>query len=189
MKNLIRQLIFFIFTGILLSCTPAFSISLSGEEVVLMNELKVYLDQRPEGNSIRLLQQSLKHKNPAVKGLVSLILYKHFGRKFRNLVLRNFTCNLEVDKFEQAERKLIRLEHVNKLLEAIQSNSKSFLDERLQKIFLFFHLRQKNVWLRGTSGEILSLAVFYRIAVFDHVFDSRHDPIRLSVLADSKKIY
>lgn len=189
MKNLIRQLILLISTGILLSCTPAFAISLSREEVVLMNELRAFLDQKPEGNSIRVLQQSLKHENPAVRGLVSLILFKNFGRKFRNLVLRNFTCNIEVDQFEQAERKLIRLEHVNKLLEAIQSNSGGFSDERLQKIFLFFHLRQKNVWLRGSSGEILSLAVFYRIAVFDQILESRHDPIRLSVMADSKKIY
>jgi len=189
MKNLIKWLVPLVFTGILLSCAPAFSLALNREEVALMNELKVYFDQKPEGNTIRVLQQSLKHANPAVRGLVSLIFYKHFGRRFRNLVLRNFTCNREIDDFEQAEKIMIRLEHAGKLLEAILKKSDSFSDDRLQKIFLFYHLRQKNVWLRGRDGEALSLAVFYRIAVFEQLLDSKHDSIRLSAMADLKKKY
>lgn len=186
MKNLISRLIAFQFIFIFCVYLPAFSISLTGNDVKLLEKLKPYLDVKPEGAAIRELETALKNENPAVRGLVSLILYKNFGRRFRNLVLRNFTVNQEVERFEQSEIKLVRLEDVNKLLAAVLKNSSHFSDERLQKLFLFYHLRQKNVWLRSKNGEDLSMAIFYRIAVFDQLLTSKFDPIKLAAMADKK---
>jgi hypothetical protein len=162
------------------------ALSLSAIEMLTMNNISRYLDLKPEGQSLRDLEHALQSENPALKGLASIILYKHHGRRFKALLLRNFTLNREIDAYAQDRPVMVRLGNLDRLLASFSEALKPIRDERLQRLFLFFHLRQKNVWMQGDTGERLSLAVFYRIGTFEMILGERFDPIRLAAAADKK---
>lgn len=187
MKKSIKTVLILQFVFTLFFAISAYALALQPDQVLLMNSMARYFDARPEGPALRELQAAIKSENPALRGLAAIVLYKHFGKRFQALLLRNFTLNLEIDQFKQEKSVLVKLNDVNKLLDSFSSAVNQLKDERVQRLFLFFHLRQKNVWLLSQSAERLSLAVFYRIGTFDGILGEKLDPIRLAALADKKK--
>lgn len=164
-----------------------YALTLQPDQVVMMNNMARYFDTRPEGPALRELQTAIKSDNPALRGVAAIVLYKHYGKRFQALLLRNFTLNPELDQFRQEKVVMVKLNDVNKLIDSFSTAVNQLEGERLQRLFLFFHMRHKNVWLLSESAERLSLAVFYRIGTFDGILGGKLDPIRLAALADKKK--
>lgn len=182
MKNLIRFVI--ILALLFFAVNPSEALSLDAKEVLFLNSIGRFLDAKPEGQAMKQLEQALRSKNPFVKGVGALILYRHFGRQFKRVFKTSFTTNPRVDEFIKEERKFVRLGNVNKILEDLEPALTRLKDDRLRRLFLFFHFRHIDLWLIGQSGEKLSLAVFYRISSLDSVFGPGVDVIRLSASMD-----
>lgn len=161
--------------------------SLVEKEVLFLNSIGRFLDAKPEGQSMKMLEKALLSKNPLLKGVGSLILYRHFGRQFKRVFQTSFTLNGKVDAYQREERKFVRLENVNKILESLEPALARLDDDRLRRLFLFFHFRHIDLCLIGRSGEQLSLAVFYRISSLDSVFGPGVDVMRLTDLIDSRE--
>ncbi len=186
MKNLIKSLLAVTMLVAMLAAGPAraVAVTLSESEVQMMNRISAYLDTRPEGPALRLIETAMKSRNPALRGMTALILFRHYGKDFRSLLLRNFTLNQAVDPFAAEKKVLVKIENVERLLGGYQTMLAKFRDERLRQLFLFYHFRQKQVYMLGASDEKLSLAAFYRIGLFEQTLGFRHDVIALAAAAD-----
>ncbi len=185
MKNLIKILMCFLLLNF--SVGKTYALSLVEKEVLFLNSISRFLDSKPEGQPMKLLEKALVSKNPLVKGLGSLILYRHFGRQFKRIFQTSFTLNSKIDAYRREERKFIKLENVNKILENLEPALTRLNDDRLRRLFLFFHFRHIDLWLVGRSGEQLSLAIFYRISSLDSVFGPGVDVRQLADLIDSRE--
>lgn len=185
MKKLIRVVVCFFM--ILFCSASASAISLNSEELRFVNRISRFLDVKPEGASLKMLEKALKSESPFVKGLGAVILYKHYGRSFKRVFHTAFTLNRNIDEFEREDRKFIRLENVNKILENFNQSLGNITDERARRLFLFFHFRHIDLWLVGQSGEKLSMPIFYRISSLESVFGPGVDVIRLSAELDNLK--
>lgn len=163
------------------------ALALTPIEIKLMNDISRFIDAKPEGQALRFFEHAIKSDSVALKGLASLILVKHYGRRFQALFLRNFTLNQANDNFAQDRKVLVKLANINRLLTGFDTSLLQLNDERVRRLFLFFHFRHKNVWMLGETGEELSLAVFYRISIFNSFFDEKVDVTRLAMQADVKK--
>lgn len=163
---------------------PLYALSLEPHELLLVNSLSRFIDIKPEGKALRSLEKALKSENPCVKGLGAIILYRHFGRQFKRFFRTAFTLNHDIDNFIKQERKLIKLESVNKILEALEGPLNKIKDDRVRKLFLFFHFRNIDLWLLGKSGEKLSMSEFYRINSLGAIFGRDLDVIRLAGSCD-----
>ncbi|MEW6713402.1 MAG: hypothetical protein AB1403_26510, partial [Candidatus Riflebacteria bacterium] len=157
---------------------------LESHEVLFLNSLARFLDVKPEGKALKPLENALRSKNPCVKGVGALILYRHYGRQFKRIFETSFTLNRDIDKFEQEPRKLIKLQSVNLILADLENALGRLKDDRLRRLFLFFHFRQIDLWLLGGSSEKLSMASFYRISSLDSVFGPSVDVIRIAGRCD-----
>ncbi len=160
------------------------ALTLSQGEVKLMNGISVFIDHRPEGQSLRLIESAMKSSNPALRGMAALILFRHYGDSFRAQLLRNFTLNRNNDRFATEKKVLVKIENINRLLANFDELLQRFRDERARQLFLFYHFRHKQVFMLGASDEKLSLAVFYRIGLFEQVFAGKLDVLALAVQAD-----
>lgn len=185
MKKLIKLVLFLL--CVFAPVQNAFAVTLTPTEVLYLNSIGRFIDTKPEGSSIKQLERALKSSNLCVKGIGSLILYKHYGRAFRRVFLTSFTLNQEIGKFARKDRKYIKLENVNKILEAFAESLSRLKDERIRRLFLFFHFRSIDLWLVGKSGEKLSMAVFYRISSLESVFGPGVDVTKLLTKSDSLK--
>lgn len=183
MKILTRLIVCLI---LLSNSSEIFALGLEAKDVLLINSISRFIDLKPEGKAIKSLEMALKSENPCVKGLGALILYKHFGRQFSRVFLTSFTLNTKVDNFDRQERKLMMMEGVNQVLADLETSLVRIFDDRVRRIFLFYHFRHIDLWLVGQSGEKLSLAVFYRISSLDSVFGPAIDAIKLAAKADGK---
>lgn len=163
------------------------ALSLTRYEVKLLNEISRYIDYKPEGQVLRIFERAIKNESVVLKGLASIILVKHYGKRFQGLFVRNITMNQANDSFQQDKKILIKLQHINKLMAEFNNSLKQIRDTRVRQLFLFYHFRHKNVWMLGQAGEELSLAGFYRISVLESIFDAKIDVIRLAAVADLKK--
>ncbi len=181
MKNLIKL---FILMFMLSSLSPVFSLTLESHEVLFLNSLARFLDVKPEGKALKPLENALRSKNPCVKGVGALILYRHYGRQFKRIFETSFTLNRDIDKFEQEPRKLIKLASVNLILADLENALGRLKDDRIRRIFLFFHFRNIDLWLLGGASEKLSMASFYRISSFDSLFGSSVDVIKIADRCD-----
>jgi len=123
---------------------------------------------------------AMQSENPALRGLAALILFRHYGESFRGQLLRNFTLNPAVDRFVAEKKVLVKIENVDRLLAGYSGLLARFKDERARRLFLFYHFREKQVYMLGESGEKLSLAAFYRIGLFEQSIGRRHDVIALA---------
>ena len=186
MKNLIKKCL--LLAAVMLSFLPSVlqAITLSEIETRLMNDISRYIDVKPEGQALSFFEHAIRSKSVALKGLASIIMARHYGRRFQAQFLRNFTLNPELDEYPQEKMVLVKLENVEKLLAAFRLSLEKLNDERVRRLFLFFHFRHKNVWLLGQAGEELSLAAFYRISVFNELLGATVDPIKLAAQADRR---
>lgn len=185
MKNSIKTVLLF---GLLfLLPSPVSALGLDAKEVLLLNSISRFLEIKPEGQAMKPLEQTLRSKNPCVKGVGALILYRHYGRQFKRVFQNAFTLNQNIDAFEVSERKFVKLENVKKILTGIEPSLTKLKDDRLRRLFMFFHFRHLDLWLIGKSGEKLSMAVFYRIAALESVFGPGVNVIRLASETDSWK--
>ncbi len=187
MKNLIKTglVLAAVFLLLLPSRLPA--VALSEIETRLMNDISRYIDVKPEGQALSFFEHAIRSKSVALKGLASIIMARHYGRRFQAQFLRNFTLNPELDDFAREKMVLVKIENVEKLLATFRPSLEKLNDDRVRQLFLFYHLRHKNVWLLGRAGEELSLAAFYRISVFNQFLGENIDPIRLAAQADRRK--
>lgn len=188
MKKSIKIIMFLWFAFALLPCRQLLALTLTPLEVEQMNLMAEYFDHRPEGTDLRELEAAIKSENPAVRGVAAVVLFKYYGNRFKGLLLRSYTLNQEVDAFKREKPVLVKLQAINKLIDSLSRSVNLLKDERLQRLFLFFHLRHKNVWMVGASAERLSMAVFYRISTFDELLGAKYEAIRLAALADRKQI-
>jgi len=169
---------------LLAESAPIMALALSEHEVRMINGLCSFLDNKPEGAALRSIETAMKSENPALRGLAALILFRHYGESFRGQLLRNFTLNPAVDRFVAEKKVLVKIENVDRLLAGYSGLLARFKDERARRLFLFYHFREKQVYMLGESGEKLSLAAFYRIGLFEQSIGGRHDVIALAALAD-----
>lgn len=186
MKNLIKTGVLLV---LLLLLFPADlrAITLNEIETRLMNDISRYIDLKPTGQALSFFEHAIRSKSVALKGLASIIMTRHYNKRFQPQFLRNFTLNPANDDFLQEKKVLVKLENANRLLAGFEGSLSKINDERVRQLFLFFHFRHKNVWLLGRSGEELSLASFYRISTFSIFFKENVDPIKLAAMADLKK--
>lgn len=185
MKKLIKTALLFAFFT--LFSASAYALSLSADEAVLMNNIVKFVDTRPEGPGLRQIQLAVSSKNVALQGMASIVLFKHYGRRFQSRFLRSFTLNRRVGMFEQGKKILVKLGSLGKLLDPFNLSLQHLKDERARLVFMFCYFRNKNVYLLSESGEHLSMAVFYRISVFSAILGSNLDAIRLAEQADIKR--
>ena len=183
MKSLIKRVLL-CFVVLFVAAQPLTAVSLSPGEVIMVNSLARFIDVEPEGQGLLQLQAAMRLKNPVVSGLASAVLFKHFGRKFQKAFLRSFTLNQSVSDYESSDPTVVRLADVNKLLAGYDQPLTVIRDERVHKLFMFYHFRFKNVWLIGDFKEKLSLAAFYRISFFEQTFPRKFDSIRLAAQCD-----
>ncbi len=183
MKNLIKTIVLCC-AVLFAAAAPLAAASLSPGEVIMVNSLSRFIDVKPEGQGLLQLQAAMRLQNPVVSGLASAVLFKHYGRKFQKAFLRSFTLNQSVFAFERSDPTVIRLADVNKLLANYDQLLTVIRDERVHKLFMFYHFRFKNVWLVGDFKEKLSLAAFYRISFFEQAFPGKFDSIRLAAQCD-----
>jgi len=186
MKNLIKPLITaaLLVNMLLIFSSPAVALTLSEREVRLMNGICGYLDHKPEGPALRPIEIAMKSSNPALRGLAALILFRHYGDTFRAQLLRNFTLNQSVERFAVEKKTLVKIENIERLLANYQVMLEKFKDERARQLFLFYHFRQKQVYMLGASDERLSLAAFYRVGIFEQILGTRYNAIALASAAD-----
>jgi len=186
MKNLIKSwFAVTILVGMLFAVSArAAAVTLSEPEVRMMNRISAYLDIKPEGQSLRQVETAMKSRNPVLRGMAALILFRHYGESFRGQLLRNFTLNQAVNHFAAEKKVLVKIENVERLLGGYHDLLTRFTDERARQLFLFYHFREKQVYMLGASDEKLSLAAFYRIGLFEQALGFRHDVIALAALAD-----
>jgi hypothetical protein len=182
MKNLFKIVV--CLAVFVLSSPCLFSLTLEADELLYLNSISRFIDNKPEGTAVKRLQKSLKSDNPCVKGVGALILFKHFGRPFKRVFKNSFTLNQDIDEFTTEERKFIRLANVNYILEQFSEPLGRITDERVRRIFMFFHFRSIDLWLLGASGEKLSMAVFYRISALAAAFGPKVDSIALAASTD-----
>ncbi len=182
MKNLFKTIVCLALFALISPCL--FSLTLEADELHYLNSISRFIDVKPEGDAVKRLQKSLESDNPCIKGVGALILFKHFGRPFKRVFKNSFTLNQNIDKFKTEERKFILLANVNRVLEQFSGPLSRITDQRVRRIFMFFHFRSIDLWLLGASGEKLSMAVFYRISALDSVFGPRVDSIALAASTD-----
>lgn len=187
MKKSTKAFLVIVVLFFLLAPLCGHALSLTSNEIKQLNDVSRFIDQKPEGQVLRIFERAIKSDSVALKGLASIILVKHYGKRFQGLFLRHFTLNPANDSFLQDKKVLIKLQHINKLLAEFNDSLKQFKDNRVRQLFLFYHFRHKNVWMLGQAGEELSLAGFYRISVFESIFDAKIDVIRLATVADLKR--
>lgn len=184
MKKLIKLVLPTLLLAFYFSACPVAAVSLSDSEVRLMNGLAAFIDRKPEGQALRLIESAMKSQNPALRGMAAIILFKHYGENFRARLLRNFTLNSAKDSFVTEKAVFVRIENISPLLATYDKFLKNFNDERTRQLFLFYHFRHKQVYMLGESGEHLSMAAFYRIGLFEKVLGRQHDAIALAATAD-----
>ncbi|GAB4268324.1 MAG: hypothetical protein Kow0029_03610 [Candidatus Rifleibacteriota bacterium] len=185
MRNLIR---FVAFISIFVAQVQvAHAIALEAKEVLFVNSISRFFDTKPEGTSLKQLEEALRSENPCIKGIGAAILYKHFGKPFRRVFFSAFTLKPDIGNYQIEKRKFVKIENVDKILEGFAPALSRLKDERARRIFLFFHFRQIDLWLIGQSGEKLSLAVFYRISALDSLFGPAVDVVKLANQADQLK--
>lgn len=186
MKMLIKRVlpVAFLILAAFLYTDHASALTMSEGEVRLLNGISHFIEQKPEGSALRLIESAMRSPNPSLRGLAAIILFKHYGGNFRAQLLRNFTLNPEKDSFAAEKKVLVKIDNINRLLANYDGLLKSLTDERARQLFLFYHFRHKQVYLLGNAGEKLSLAVFYRVGLFEAVLGQEHDAIELAMAAD-----
>ncbi|HAE41134.1 MAG TPA: hypothetical protein DCG57_21240 [Candidatus Riflebacteria bacterium] len=184
-----KQLIKLVLPLLLLACiffsARVEAISLTDKEVKLINSIAVFIDRKPEGRALRLIESAMRSSNVALRGMAALVLFKHYGESFRGQLLRNFTLNPANDSFAVEKTVLVKMENIDRLLATYAELMKSFKDERTRQLFLFYHFRHKQVFMLGSAGEQLSLAAFYRISLLENVLGASHDVTDVLIKADS----
>lgn len=185
MKKLTKLLLPLLLLACLFSAERAEAISLTDNEVKLINGIAAFIDRKPEGQSLRLIESAMRSQNVALRGMAALILFKHYGESFSAQLLRNFTLNPANDRFVAEKPVLVKMENLNRLLATYAELMKSLKDERTRQLFLFYHFRHKQVSILGSAGEQLSMAAFYRIGLFERVLGQTHDAIALATNADN----
>ncbi|MBU1108567.1 MAG: hypothetical protein KKB51_17965 [Candidatus Riflebacteria bacterium] len=160
------------------------ALTLNEGELRLLNGISRFIDQKPEGSALRLIESAMKSQNPCLRGLAAIILFKHYGESFCGQLLRNFTLNQEKESFEAENKVLVKIENVQRLLTNFDELLKRLKDERVRQLFLFYHFRHKQVYMLGAAGEQLSMAVFYRVGLFEAIIGHEHDAIGLAEMAD-----
>jgi hypothetical protein len=178
MKNSIKVWALFLLL-FSISVSAVSGLTLNPEEVLYLNSISRFFDNKPEGEAIKRLEKSLNSSNPCVKGVGALILYKHFKNPFKNVFYTCFTLNSKIDDFDAEDKKFIRLSNVKRILDQFSDPLSRIKDNRVRRIFMFFHFRHIHLWLVGKSEEKLSLAEFYRISAIDSVFGPGVDVIKL----------
>jgi hypothetical protein len=186
MKKLIKLVLpaACIILALFLSAGHADALTLSEGEVRLLNSISRFIDQKPEGTALRLIESAMRSPNPSLPGLAALVLFKHYGENFRGQLLRHFTLNPEKDRFEAEKKVLVKIENIHRLLANFEGILKLLKDERVRQLFLFYHFRHKQLYMLGESGEQLSMALFYRTGLFEAILGHEHDAMALAAMAD-----
>jgi hypothetical protein len=185
MKNLFKNIIKLLLgVACLFVTADLYALNLSKHELGILNRVSPYLDEKPQPKVTEILELFLNHENPAVRGLVSIILFKHFGKGYRAAFLDSFTLNAKIHKFKQKKHTLVKLKHIQVVLESLKEPLTKIEDERVRKMFLFFHFRHINLWLEGAAKEKVSMPVFYRISALKAILLDQQNIIELARQAD-----
>lgn len=143
------------------------SLRLDQSQVKLLNSLSRFIDTEPEGRALSMLEKCLESDNSVVKGLASIILYKHFPLQYEDNFLYKFTLNRSLNNFRSKEEVLVKMPDLPHLLKGLNEYTRRFKDDRVARLYLFYFFRHENVKIVGISREKFSLAVFYRASTLD----------------------
>lgn len=185
MVSNIKFIVLFLLVICFGSLAPAYATNVSGADIRLMNELSAFIDEEaPQGRSLRTCEEALKNNSAPVKGLAAIILYKHYGDRYKKPFEESFSLNHTKYGFEQGKKIMISINNVSRLLDPLDKPLQQFNDPRVRSLFLFYHFRHKNVIMLGNFKEELSLADFYRISIFNSFFPSQIDASQLAASID-----
>lgn len=154
---------------------PVFALNVTGADVKLMNDISKYIDEKPDVQAVNFCEHALQSNSIPLKSLASVILFKHFGDKYKSDFRKNFTIKKEIGNFEQDKQIFVGINNVGRLLEPLNAPLQQFTDERVRSLFLFLHFRHKNVYMLGNSREELPLASFYRTSFINTLFQWQTD--------------
>lgn len=162
------------------------AVSLSSEELKLVNDMSVYLDIKPSGKALETCKKATKSENMVLRGLGGIILYRHYKGIYEQLCIKNISMNQKKNSFEQDKKVMVKIENLKRLIESFSSLIKQLEDERVQKLFMFYYFRNKNVVIIDKYKQELNLARFYRLAFLSSIFNSKNENTaeRLVMLAD-----
>lgn len=163
-RNYLLSLIFCFFIA-----SNCMATRLSKKDALIGNRLLSFVKSKPVSKNFVFCQLALKSKTELIRGIAALVLFKHYGKSYNSFIDEHFTLNKKKIKFDRAKRHLIKMNHLDEILNSETKSFNNFYDYRLKPFALFFYFRQKNTWVVGAHGEKLSLAKFYRTSIFRRV--------------------
>lgn len=151
---------------------PIASSAISSKDILVAKSYLKFIKQKPQGSYIKYLKLGLKSKTNLIRGLSSIILYKHFGNIYLPDLKRSFTLKKHAD-YQRNKRVLADIKNLQKILLKAKTSLKYLNKTILMQLGLFYHFRQKNIWLKTSTGEKLSLASFYRTSAFQMLIGNK----------------
>jgi len=103
MKNFIS---FVFLTALLVS--PNYSLALSSKDILVSKSYLKFVNQKPQSSYIKYVRSGLNSKTDIIKGLATLILYKHFGNKYFRFLTKNFSLNKKHVNFQRNQRGVVK---------------------------------------------------------------------------------
>ena len=100
---------------------PVFALNDTGADVKLMNDISKYIDEKPDVQAVNFCEHALQSNSIPLKSLASVILFKHFGDKYKSDFRKNFTIKKEIGNFEQDKQIFVGINNVGRLLEPLNS--------------------------------------------------------------------